>query len=136
MVAAVLFGVVIVLQLLLAAGVLPVTMAWGGTQETLTSGLRMASLVSAVVLALFALVILRRAGVLGTPPIPTAVKVLSWIVTAFVALNTLGNLASQSLTETLVFTPITALLTVTCGVVSASKATNRGGPETPSSEVA
>jgi hypothetical protein len=30
--ATVLFAVIIVLQLLLAAGILPVTMAWGGTQ--------------------------------------------------------------------------------------------------------
>jgi hypothetical protein len=32
-----LFGVIIVLQLLLAAGILPVSMAWGGQQSTLTS---------------------------------------------------------------------------------------------------
>jgi hypothetical protein len=39
-IATLLFGIVILIQLLLAAGVLPVTMAWGGRQEVLTPGLR------------------------------------------------------------------------------------------------
>jgi hypothetical protein len=45
--ATVLFAVVIVLQLLLAAGILPVTMAWGGRQPVLTASLRFASLATA-----------------------------------------------------------------------------------------
>jgi hypothetical protein len=43
----VLFGVTIIIQLLLAAGVLPITMAWGGRQEVLTPGLRIAGVVQA-----------------------------------------------------------------------------------------
>ena len=120
-VAVALFAVVILLQLLLAAGVLPVTMAWGGTQDTLTPGLRAASLGATVFLTLFALVIMRRAGLVGNPPITRSVKVLSWLVTGLLALNTLGNLASQSTAEAAVFAPITILLTVACGVVSISK---------------
>ncbi len=82
----------------------------------------MASIVAAAFLVLFAYVVLRRAGVVGNPPIPTAFKILSWLVTVFVALNTLGNLASQSMAVKLVFAPITVLLTTTCAVVSVSKA--------------
>ena len=39
-IATILFGIVALVQLLLAAGVLPITMAWGGRQEVLTPGLR------------------------------------------------------------------------------------------------
>jgi hypothetical protein len=119
--ASVLFGIVIVLQCLLAIGVLPVTMAWGGTQDTLTPQLRLASLVAVVFLGLFALVILRRAGLVGSPPISMKIKVLSWLTTGFMALNTLGNLASQSLAEKAVFAPITILLVIACVVVSTSR---------------
>jgi len=59
------FAVVIILQLLLAAGILPVSMAWGGRQDVLTPNLRVASIVSAVILGLFAYIIRRRAGLLG-----------------------------------------------------------------------
>jgi len=81
--ATVLFGVVIVLQLLLAAGILPITMAWGGRQQTLTVPLRLASLASAIVLGLLAYVIRRRVGLVGGFPIPTVIKGLSWATTAF-----------------------------------------------------
>jgi hypothetical protein len=120
-VATVLFGIVAVLQLLLALGVLPVTMAWGGTQTELTLGLRLAGVGAAVVLALFAYVIRRRAGLIGDPPPSTVIKILSWVITAFMVLNTLGNLASQSTAEKMVFAPLTILLAICCFIVSISK---------------
>jgi hypothetical protein len=101
-------------------------MAWGGRQSELTPGLRLASLGAVVILAGFAYVIRRRAGLLGEDPPadgqPSAlIKVLSWVVTAFLVLNTLGNLASPSLAETLVFGSITIVLVVACAIVSLSK---------------
>ncbi len=122
--ATVLFAVVILLQLLLAAGILPVTMAWGGQQDTLTFSLRVASLVAVFVLGCFIYVIRRRAGLIGPEPIPVSIKVMSWVITGFMALNTLGNLASSSLGETLLFTPITFVLLICCGVVSLSRSSD------------
>ncbi len=118
--AAVLFGLSIILQFLLAAGVLPVTMAWGGRQSVLTTSLRFASLAAAVVLGFFAYVILHRAGIVGSDTLPAIIKVLSWVITAFLAFNTAGNFASKSKGEKLLFTPITLLLTVACFVISIS----------------
>ena len=120
-VATVLFAIVIILQLLLAAGILPVTMAWGGTQTELTLTLRLASVAAAIILAGFAYVIRRRAGLIGDPPPSTAIKILSWVITAFMVLNTLGNLTSQSTAEKIVFTPLTVLLAISCFIVSVSK---------------
>lgn len=121
-VATVLFVITVILQLLLAAGILPVSMAWGGQQPVLTTGLRLASLAAAAILAFFAFVIRRRAGLSGDAPIPTTIKILSWLITAFLALNTLGNIASSSTGERLLFGPISFLLAVSCLVVSSSRA--------------
>ena len=119
-VATLLFAVVIVLQLLLAAGVLPVSMAWGGRQSKLTASLRISSIIAAILLGAFIFVIWYRAGLVDNGPIPTVIMVVSWIITAFMAFNTLGNLASLSTREKVVFGPITALLTLACLLISAS----------------
>lgn len=116
----ILFVVVIVLQILLALGILPISMAWGGRQSQLTPSLRIASLVAVVLLGAFIYIIRYRAGLLGVTPIPLSIKIFSWIITAFMAFNTFGNLASSSRMERLIFAPITVLLTLACLIVSAS----------------
>jgi hypothetical protein len=120
-IATALFAVVIVLQLLIAAGVLPISMAWGGRQSVLTPGLRLASLASVVILGLFAYVIRRRAGLLGPEGTSTVTRILAWFVTAYQAFNTVTNLTSQSLGEKILSTPLTLILTVACLVVSISR---------------
>jgi len=117
----ILFAVIIILQLLLAVGILPITMAWGGRQPVLTTGLRLASLAAVAILVFFAYVIRRRAGLLGDIPPSRTIKVLSWLITVFLALNTLGNLASQSTEEKIIFGIISLSLTLSCLVVSLSK---------------
>ena len=117
----ILFGIVIFIQLLLAAGVLPITMAWGGRQEVLTPGLRIASVVSAIILGLFAYIIRHRAGLMGAEGISVWIKVLAWIVTAYMAFNTFTNLTSQSTTEKIVFVLITSILTILCFIISISR---------------
>lgn len=119
--ASVLFALTAVLQLLLAAGILPVTMAWGGQQEFLTIGLRVASVAAAALLVFFSYVIRRRAGLSdGSPPSRT-IRVLSWVITGFLLLNTLGNFASESPGERLLFGPISLLLATACLLVSLSE---------------
>ena len=119
-VATLLFAVVILLQISLAAGILPVSMAWGGRQSKLTASLRISSIIAAILLGAFIFVIRYRAGLVGSGPIPALIMVASWIITAFMAFNTLGNLASISIKEKVVFGPITALLTLACLLISAS----------------
>ncbi len=118
--ATILFAIVIALQILLALGILPVSMAWGGRQSKLTPALRIASIVAVGLLCFFIYIIRYRAGLFGDPPIPMFVKVVSWIITLFMALNTLGNFTSRSRAEKFTFTPITFLLTVACLIVSVS----------------
>ena len=115
------FAITMLLQLLLAAGILPSTMAWGGTQPVLTTALRITSLVAVVVLGVFAYVIRRRAGLAGRGLVPVWVKVLAWVITLYLAVNTLGNFASPSAVERAVFGPISLILTAACLLVSLSR---------------
>ena len=119
--ATVLYVLTIILQLLLAFGILPITMAWGGREPVLTTNLRIASLASAALLFFFIYVVRRRAGLVSDAPIALIFKVLSWLITAFSALNFLGILASLSSGEKILFGPISFLLLVACILVSLSK---------------
>jgi hypothetical protein len=96
-------------------------MAWGGRQSVLTPALRIASVVSAEILGLFAYVIRCRVGLMGPKDIPNLIKILAWIITAYMAFNSFTNLTSQSKTEKMIFTPITLVTTILCFIVSLSK---------------
>lgn len=122
--AAVLFGGVALFQLALALGVPWGTFAYGGRavgeDGTLPSTYRFASAATAVVLVLFAVVILTRGGVIGTSGDSTFVTVMSWVVVAFMALNTPANLMGKHWIEKYVFGGITAVLVVLCAIVAAA----------------
>ena len=120
-VATVFYVLTIILQLLLASGILPITLAWGGREPVLTTNLRIASLASAALLLFFIYVIRRRAGLVRDASVTLIIKVLSWLITAFSALNFLGILASLSSGEKILFGPISFLLLVTGILVSLSK---------------
>lgn len=107
-------------QVLLAVGVLPVSMAWGGRQTELTPALRVASLVAVIVLGAFIYIIRYRAGLLGSVPAPTAIRVLAWVVAGYMALNTLGNFASVNNIEKWLFGPLTIIISITCLIVAVS----------------
>lgn len=119
--ATVLYALTIILQLLLASGIIPITMAWGGREPVLTTNLRIASLASAALLLFFLYVIRRRAGLVRDASITLPIKVLSWLISAFSALNFLGILASLSNGEKILFGPISFVLLVSCILVSLSK---------------
>lgn len=121
--ATVLFLLSAALQAALATGLLPITMAWGGRQATLTPGLRGASIVAAALLLAFADVIRRRAGLTGKRPFARDTRVLAYLVTGFMVLNVLGNVASVSPAERLLFGPISLLLAVACAIVATSRPT-------------
>ena len=115
------FVVAIFLQLLLAAGVVPITMAWGGTQAVLTPALRLASLAAAGLLGWFLYIIRRRAGLSGAGQPSRRVKISRGSSRSFLALNTLGNFASSSRGEAVLFGPLSLVLAVSCLIVSSSR---------------
>lgn len=120
--AALLFGVVALFQLALALGVRWGASAFGGRavrdDGTLPPAYRLASVVTAVVLAIFAGVILTRAGVIGTSGDSTWVTVMSWAIVAFMVINTPMNLMGKHWIERYVFGGITIVLVVLCSLVA------------------
>jgi hypothetical protein len=118
-----LFGIVMVFQLLLAAGILPITMAWGGRNTELTPTLRLSSLIAIILLCYFTYVIARRSGILGTTPPSMLMRMLSWLVTAYMVFNTVMNFLSPSPAEKWVFGPITLAIVVITSIINLDKTT-------------
>jgi hypothetical protein len=93
----------------------------GRYPNALPNRLRAFSAIAAVILLGGALVILARAGAIGWPVAAAGVLVpASWAIAAFLALNTLGNLASKSPLERTLFAATTAALAALSAFVAAS----------------
>lgn len=120
--AASLFALLAGVQLSLALGAPFGDLVWGGRFEAqLSPGLRAASALAAVVLVGAALVVLARSGALGWSPLPARILApVTWAVAAYMVLNTLGNLMSQTVFERWALGSATAALAVLCAVVAHS----------------
>jgi len=105
-------------QVLLACGAPLGHLAWGGAYKRLPTGLRVASLASAVICALGAMCVLERAGVVTLCNRPGAVRVFVWMLAVLFGLSTIGNLASKSTWERRVMTPTAMTLALMCLIVS------------------
>ena len=111
-VAAVGFVLVAGYQILLALGIAFSGAAWGGA--TLTSALRLASAISAVVLMVAALVVLGRAGYWGSR-LPFAIfRWGTWILVVGMLLSALANFASPTVGERFFLGPSALLLALLC----------------------
>ena len=95
-------------QVALASGAPLGEHVWGGGQErVLPVHMRLAAGGAAAVLTGMAVVVVRRAGLIGRPAawlVPA-----TWAIAGFLAVNTLGNIASTSSVERYVFGPATAV---------------------------
>ena len=116
--AAIVLGLVMALQLLLAAGFPLGQAAWGGLVQVLPPNLRWASLATVGALGLAAWVVLARADLAAPGAAPVTIRVVTWVFAGFLSLNTLGNIVSSSPIERYAMTP-PALLLVFCFIVVA-----------------
>lgn len=120
-VAAVVMALIMCFQLLLAIGMPFAEASWGGRYKgVLPAKMRWASLASAVIIGTSAWVVLARAGLVAPGPEPTTIRIVTWVWVGFMALNTLGNLASKSRIERAVMTPATVTICVCLVVVARS----------------
>jgi hypothetical protein len=93
----------------------------GRSQGKLPNRLRAFSAIAAAILVGGALVILARAGAIGWPAGATGLLIpATWVIAAFLVLNTLGNLASKSRLERTVFAATTAALAILSAYVALS----------------
>lgn len=113
-VAAIVIAVILVglavFQAALAAGAPIGHFAWGGKHERLPTALRIGSLVSILLYAGFAAVLLQQAGVIAILPAGAWLGVAAWVVVGYCALGIPVNAISRSLPERLTMTPLVAVL--------------------------
>lgn len=116
--AAVFFCVILaalaVFQVALIAGAPLGHLAWGGQDRVLPRTKRVGSVVSVVLYAAFALLALERANLIDLVPggAEAVVRVLMWIVFAYLVLGIPMNLVSRSKPERYVMAPVAAVLAV------------------------
>lgn len=95
-------------QVALTAGAPLGEHVWGGTQDrVLPAGMRIVAGGSALALTAMATVVLRRAVLVGHPA--RWLTAATWTIAGFLAVNTIGNLASTSTVERFLFAPATAV---------------------------
>jgi hypothetical protein len=103
------FAALAVFQAALIAGARLGHFAWGGQHRVLPRNLRIGSIVSIVLYAIFAAIVLQRAGVIAVLPAPIA-DVGIWVVAAYLALGIPLNVISRSLPERYTMTPVVIAL--------------------------
>jgi hypothetical protein len=109
-----------VFQACLVAGLPLGAAAWGGAQDDLGPGLRLASAAAAVLFAAAFLVVLRRGGYAVWSPLSDRhARFAAWVIAGYAVLGVLGNLASHSSVERAVMAPTAAALAVSCLIVAA-----------------
>jgi hypothetical protein len=102
----ILFGLLVVFHIVLLLNLLPSNMVWGGRAGS-SSQPRALLMVSLVFNVLFAIAVAVKAGYIPIGISSRVVNIFLWVIFAYLLLNTIGNLASSSTLEKLVFTPLT-----------------------------
>ena len=96
------------LQVALAAGAPLGEHVWGGTQDrVLPTGMRAVAGGAAIALTVAAATVARRAGLIDRPA--RWLTPATWVISGYLALNTVGNLASSSRVERWAFGSATAV---------------------------
>lgn len=106
-------GLLAIFQLLLALGAPLGHFAWGGQQKTLSAKFRIGSVVSIVIYALCAVLIIGKAGIFEVPLSSTILNVGAWFLAVYFTLGVLMNAISRSKPERYTMTPV-ALILATC----------------------
>ena len=123
-VAAILFCVLIaalaVFQIALIAGAPVGHFAWGGKDRILPANKRVGSVISIVLYAVFAIVVLQRAGLVSVIPIQGIVDIGIWVLVGYFLLGVVMIALSRSKPERWTMAPLSLVLAVLSLVVALS----------------
>ena len=114
----VLLGLLALFQIALALGAPLGEFAWGGKSKVLPTRLRIGSIVSVLIYALIASILLERAGLTQILGNAAVVQVAAWVVFAYFVLGILMNAISRSKKERFAMTPLTVILAALSLVVA------------------
>lgn len=113
----VLLGCLAAFQALLVFGAPLGRFAWGGQHVVLPATLRVGSVVSIALYAVFALLVLQAADAVDVLPAGPA-DVGIWVLTAYLGIGVAMNAVSRSRPERLVMTPVALALAAICLVLA------------------
>lgn len=119
-VALVVLGLLAVFQAALVAGAPLGRFAWGGQHTVLPTRLKIGSVVSILIYAVFAIFLLSKSGLWRVITNETVLDVGLWVMTGYLFLGVLMNAMSRSKPERNVMTPVALVLALCFLVVSAS----------------
>ena len=109
----ILFVSIAFFQVLLSLGFPLGEFALGGYYKVLPKKLRIVSAVNAMVLVFMSFVFLQHTDVfIGLSFLPT--NILVWIMTIFLAINSIANLFSRSKKERFIMTPLSSIAFILC----------------------
>lgn len=103
----------IIVHLLVIVNILPSKYVWGGKIKDSSSSVIL-SLIAILINAILLLIVFVKLKAKAKPVLSTIIKGVLLFYALLYALNTIGNLLAESTIETLVFTPLTLLLSVAC----------------------
>jgi len=109
-----------ILQVLVASGLPFGRLVWGGAHEVLPPRLRVGSVISVALYAMFALILIDRAGlaaVFGWEPFGV---VATWVLFGYFTLGIVMNAISRSRQERNVMVPVTVILAACTLVIALS----------------
>lgn len=107
----VLFCAVLIFHLLVIVGIIPYSIIWGGKMKTHDDMLVMEGISIGINLLFLGIVYLRFSQ-RNNASLVNKLRIALWLFFVLFSLNTLGNLFAETLTETLIFTPLTVLLAI------------------------
>lgn len=109
-----------VFQLALIAGAPIGQFAWGGKNRVLPARFRLGSAVSIILYAVFAIILLQRAGLVAVFGSDLFVQVSAWVLFGYFVLGIVMNGISRSKPERNTMVPVTVVLSVLSLVVALS----------------
>ena len=113
------FGLLIIFQGLILLNIIPHNIVWGGQLNE--ENYKVMSLFSIIIICLFMAIIAIKMKFIKSNILGRLGTIGTWIIFIYLIVNTIGNIASASSVESIIFTPITIIMSIFALVLALSK---------------
>ena len=113
------FGLLFIFQGLILLNIIPHNIVWGGQLNE--ENYKEISLFSIIIICLFMAIIAIKMKFIKSNILDKLGTIGAWIIFIYLILNTVGNIASASSVESIIFTPITIIMSIFALVLALSK---------------
>jgi len=104
------FAGLLILHVLILLQVVPSEIVWGGQIKDDQSNLLMLEIIAITVILVFFGLTAAKMRLLQSGKSKKVINISMWVILAYLLLNTIGNLASGVVAETLIFAPLTLVM--------------------------